>query len=83
MRKIRAIVTHADNSAISFYQKIGFSTREYVPKAELEKELFTDATIMQAAIDDDLDYFALKYFHRKQREIITQKYRKSGYALYY
>lgn len=71
MRKIRVIVTHADNTAISFYQKLGFSTKEHVPKAELEKELFTGTTIMQTAVEDRLDYFALKDFHRKQRHIIA------------
>ena len=38
---------------------------------------------MQTAIDDSLDYFAMKDLHRKQRQIITEKFRKSGYTLLY
>jgi hypothetical protein len=78
MRNIRIIFTHADNTAIGFYEKVGFSTREHVGKVEVGREVFTDSTVMQSVVDDSLDYFALKPFHRKQRQIVAQEYKKTA-----
>lgn len=61
------MTTHADNTAVGFYEKMGFSTRELVSRGELGEKHFTDSTVMQAAIDRNVDYFALRGFLKRQR----------------
>lgn len=45
---------------------------------EMGREVFTDSTLMQTVVEDTVDYFALRDFHRKQRQIVAQEYRKTA-----
>jgi ribosomal protein S18 acetylase RimI-like enzyme len=72
-RKIEVITTHADNTAIGFYEKMGFSVRELVEKSELGEKKFSDSTVMQTAIDKNIDYFAMRGFLKRQRQLLTRE----------
>lgn len=74
MRKVQVIVTHADNNALGFYEKLGFSEEEFVDNRLLGNRHFSESTIMQARIQNNVDYMTLRKSLKKQRDIILQKY---------
>jgi ribosomal protein S18 acetylase RimI-like enzyme len=60
MRGIKVIATHADNGAIGFYEKMGFSLTEFIENRHLGEQQFSDSTIMQTRINQQIDYFHLR-----------------------
>lgn len=75
-RSIDAIYTHADNTAIDFYRKLGFSTTEFVDKGILGDEKFSSSTLMQARIDKNIDYPRLRGILMQQKEMIAKEFKE-------
>ena len=76
IRKISIIATHADDSAIGFYQKMGFSTVEYAENKVLGEKEFSYSTIMQARVSSKVDYGQLRSVLKRQKEHLLRSFKK-------